>query len=111
MEEITLVFVDLALARAIDSMTKISVHRLIQMEFRLYLNRETQELRWEKAAVLLHKAFPQQRKGFALFNEWRRCESLIEHVQMLAERYRTLEEAKSVPYLEDFVYLVSDASR
>jgi hypothetical protein len=111
MEEITLVFVHLALARAIDSMTKISFHRLIQLEFRLYLNHETQELRWQESAVLLHKAFPQQRKGFALFNEWRRCESLIEHVEVLAEQYRTLDEAKPVPYLEDFVYLVSDASR
>lgn len=111
MEEITLVYVDLALARAIDAMSKISVHRLIQMEFRLYLNRETQELRWKEAALLLHRAFPQQRKGFALFNEWRVCESLIEHVQVLAEQYRLLDEAKSVAYLESFVYLVSDASR
>lgn len=111
MEDITLVFVDLALARSTDAMANISVHRLIQTEFRLYMNRQTQCNRWREAATILHVAFPQQRKGFALFNQWRLCESLIEHVQILAERYIWLDELSPVEYLEDFVFLVSDASR
>jgi len=35
MEDVALVFINLALACAIDATTKISVHRLIPMEFRL----------------------------------------------------------------------------
>lgn len=67
--------------------------------------------RWKEAAIILHAAFPQQRKGFTLFNEWIVCESLIEHVQVLGDRYRELNDAEEREYVEDFVYLVSDASR
>ncbi len=67
--------------------------------------------RWKEAAIVLHASFPQQRKGFTLFSEWVLCESLVEHVQILCERYRELEDIEELEYEEDFVYLVSDASR
>jgi len=46
-----------------------------------------------------------------MFNEWQLCESLVEHVEALASAYRTLAELTEIKYCEEFVYLVSDASR
>lgn len=69
MEDLILLYVDLSLVRAADSLRLLSAHRLIQTEFRHYLGKETRLVRWREAAVLLHASFPQQRKGFTLFNE------------------------------------------
>jgi hypothetical protein len=67
--------------------------------------------RWCKAVDLLRAAFPRQEKGSTLFNRWPECELLIEHVMALTLRHHELEEDGELEYLEDFVYLLSDAAR
>ena len=79
-EEKVVEFVDLALLRTSPEFRLLSVHRLVQGEFRASMSIEDQQQTFKDTAVLLHMAFPQQIKGYALFNEWSLCESLIKHV-------------------------------
>ena len=104
-------FVDLALLRASPELKFLSIHRLIQVEFRARMSLEDQRQTFKDTAILLHRAFPQQVKGFTLFNEWSLCESLVEHVQVFCERYREISDACKLDYMEDFVYLTTDCSR
>ena len=67
--------------------------------------------RWYKAVSLLRADFPRQEKGSTLFNQWPKCELLIEHVMALTLRHHELEDDGELDYLEDFVYLLSDAAR
>lgn len=95
----------------VDDSRAISTHRLIQVEFRNHLSREQRVERWCKAVELLRAAFPRQEKGSTLFNKWKVCENLIEHVIALTLQHHELEEGGELEYLEDFVYLLSDAAR
>ncbi|KAL6830016.1 hypothetical protein V8C40DRAFT_263826 [Trichoderma camerunense] len=101
----------LSLVNIDETGTLISTHRLIQVEFRNYLSREARIERWYEAVDLVRAAFPRQEKGSTLFNQWKDCELLVEHVIALAERHRELEYDGQLDYLEDFVYLISDAAR
>lgn len=102
---------DLSLAQIDESGTMISVHRLIQGEWLHYLTLEARARSWRSAVALLRAAFPRQEKGFALFNHWRLCEALIEHVTSLAARFAELDDESTQEPSDDFVNLVSDASR
>ncbi len=89
----------------------LSTHRLIQAEFRNCLSREQRVERWYDSVELLRAVFPRQEKGSTLFNQWKECETLIEHVMALAARYRELNDEAELEYSENFAYLVSDAAR
>ncbi|KAI0098027.1 P-loop containing nucleoside triphosphate hydrolase protein [Nemania sp. FL0031] len=93
-----------------NNATLYSVHRLIQGEYRHFIGIEEVKI-WEETVSVLRELFPQQRKGFTLFNEWRLCESLIDHVETLALRYRELFNQRAVKYNDDFAYMIADASR
>ncbi|KAI1317386.1 hypothetical protein F5Y16DRAFT_419650 [Xylariaceae sp. FL0255] len=110
-EEIMLGLRSLALIGVSQDGSLYSVHRLIQGEYRAYIGIEGQLIRWSDAVRALREAFPKQHKGSTMFNQWRLCESLIEHVESLAARYRDLSGCTDIPYTEDFSYLMSDASR
>ena len=102
---------DLALLKTSAELKSLSVHRLIQGEFRAYLTVEERRQRFNDAVAILREAFPNRRKGFTLFKHWVLCESLIEHVQVLCDRYREINEDGKLEYVEDFVYLISDSAR
>ena len=89
----------------------LSVHRLIQYEFREHLTAAGQYIAFREAAIIPHMAFPQQKKGFAPFDHWIVCESLVGHVQVLCERFRELDAIGDLEYVSDFVHLTSDASK
>ncbi|KAI1424999.1 hypothetical protein F5Y12DRAFT_796286 [Xylaria sp. FL1777] len=44
-------------------------------------------------------------------SEEKLCQSLIEHVEAVAFQHRELSEKENIPFFEEFVYLVADASR
>jgi hypothetical protein len=110
-EDVIVDLMGLSLVRANEGLGYLSVHRLIQGEFRAQMNPELQRKRFAEAAILLHETFPQQKKGFTLFKEWLRCESLIEHVRALCDRYQEFADDPELVYMEDFVMLCSDAGR
>ena len=101
----------LALVGMADDETSLSTHRLIQSEYRHYIGREEECRCWVETVAVLREAFPKQHKGFTMFNHWRLCETLIEHVEALAQRYQELRECTDLGYNEEFVYLLADASR
>ncbi|KAI1271208.1 hypothetical protein F5Y07DRAFT_404632 [Xylaria sp. FL0933] len=94
-----------------ENATLYSVHRLIQGEYRHFIGIDEEIKSWEETVSALRELFPKQHKGFTLFNEWRLCESLIDHVETLALRYRDLSDQLEVKYNEDFAYMIADASR
>ncbi|KAL2833836.1 hypothetical protein BDW59DRAFT_156634 [Aspergillus cavernicola] len=110
-DEITLFLRSLALIGTNHNSTKYSVHRLIQYEYRNYIGDEEEAERWKDAMTMIREVFPRQHKGFTMFNQWEVCESLIEHVESIARRYRSLAERVKLDYSEEFTYLLADASR
>ncbi|KAJ8130114.1 hypothetical protein O1611_g3512 [Lasiodiplodia mahajangana] len=110
-DEITVGLRGLALCSTNSAGTMFSVHRLVQGEFRNYIGLEDQVKRWTDAVMAIRERFPRQHKGFTMFNDWKLCESLVEHVEAVAFRYRELSEKKAIAYSEEFIYLVADASR
>lgn len=110
LENIIVNLVDLALVRTNDTSTMLSVHRLTQLAFREH-QKSCQVETFIRVCKILRDLFPQQNKGFALFNHWIDCEKLAEHVQMLCERYQAMCQANQPLYLEDFSYLLSDCGR
>ncbi|KAH8813001.1 hypothetical protein F5884DRAFT_899203 [Xylogone sp. PMI_703] len=111
LEDILLKLVHLSLIRRNSNTKMISVHRLVQIAFRQHDGNQAQAETFARVCHILHEFFPQQKKGFALFNHWRACESLLEHVQTLCERYKELCKTTQLRYLEDFCYLLSDCGR
>ena len=89
----------------------VSVHRLIQSAYHDHRKRKDQVAGFIRAARLLHRAFPQQDKGFALFNRWVECERLLEHVESLCDRYRAIFAMEQPDYTEEFLYLLSNCGR
>lgn len=109
--EIVIELHDLALLSESTDPTSYTIHRLIQGEYRNYIGLEGQLETWRDAVTVLRELFPKQHKGFTLFNHWPLCESLIDNVEGLAERYRELSSQAEIAYNEDFAYLISDAAR
>jgi hypothetical protein len=110
-EEIAIELIGLALVRATESLRGLSVHRLIQVEYRRYLSPSERCKKWAQAVQVLRTLFPKQHNGFALYNEWSLCESLIEHVQAVARIYGEIMHLQEMSDLGEFVFLCSDAAR
>ena len=111
LEDLTLALRSRSLINLDETGSVISVHRMIQGEYRYHLTAEQRQERWHDAAMLLRAAFPRQENGSTLFNHWPTCESLIEHVIVMATRFRELSDEGTIPYWEDFVYLLADAAK
>lgn len=111
LEDVILGLRSLALISMNRDSTLFTVHRLIQGEYRAYIEIQEQVGEWHLTVTALRELFPKQHKGSTMFNEWRTCEKLIEHVEVLAKRYSELSETTEIEYYEDFAYIISDASR
>ena len=64
------------------------VHRLIQLEYRSFIDKEQQHQSFVLASELLCEQFPKLHIGQSLRNHWDKCKLYIQHVLMLCARYQ-----------------------
>jgi hypothetical protein len=88
----------------------MSVHRIIQLEFRNTLSPEAQKQFILITSRLLLEAFPKQVNGLSLRKVWPRCEAYIKHVIALARMYEELGlEVQSPREYSDLTECLSNA--
>ncbi|KAF2759934.1 hypothetical protein EJ05DRAFT_315492 [Pseudovirgaria hyperparasitica] len=75
----------------------ISIHRLIQREFRNFMSIDQLYSSFLDSATLLHKAFPKQINGNSLRNESVQCKKYIEHALFLCRQWQTYKFKPRTP--------------
>ena len=82
----------LALIKKHKNTRMISVHRLVQKQFRFFLPTAGRQKAFETATRLLYEAFPQSdaKKG-QLYDRWTQCQLYTQHILALKNNYK--EEA------------------
>jgi len=89
----------------------LSIHRVIQLEFRKSLDEDTRRKAFRLASTLLLAAFPTQVNGLSLRKEWPRCVLYIQHITTLAKHFQVLEVLPSYPgEFLDFAMCLSNAA-
>lgn len=79
-----------ALVKRDDSMGALSLHRLVQTQYRYFLDSFRRQEAFENAIDLLHEAFPQPdfaRTG-QLYDRWTQCQRYSQHVISLKGNFK-----------------------
>lgn len=69
-------------------MGDISVHRLVQMEYRAYMAHPLLQKVFDATAELLYDAFPKQKVGEQMHSYWHICGLYLSHGEALLDAYR-----------------------
>ncbi|KAJ5710116.1 hypothetical protein N7493_009708 [Penicillium malachiteum] len=94
-----------------DELGDISIHRVLQEEYRKWLGPECQLASFKRAAKLLLGVFPRQKDGRSMHLVWSICRKYISHVVSLAYLFKR-NSYKSLPAEQfcEFVELCSYAA-
>ena len=71
--------------------SNLSVHRLIQYEFRQHMKTDGRRKFFQLAFQLLYEAFPKQVNGASLRNEEQQCKLHIDHVLQLCVQWQSYQ--------------------
>lgn len=87
--------VTLALIKRDRNAEALSIHRLVQVQYRYYLSLDGRQKAFEDAASLLDAAFPRWTSASGmLYDKWSVCQKYVQHVNALSENYK-LESGES----------------
>lgn len=75
----------------------VSVHRVIQLEFRKSLGDEDRRQALKLASKLLLEAFPKQVNGLSLRREWPQCVTYIQHILSIINHYKACQVSPEYP--------------
>ncbi|KAI0867246.1 P-loop containing nucleoside triphosphate hydrolase protein [Hypoxylon argillaceum] len=78
----------------------ISIHRLVQQAYFEQMTTESRQDAFNVTFLLLRKAFPNRNGEIHLYNRWRVCEKLHQHVQAL---HKMLSEIRYMLELQQFI--------
>lgn len=70
----------------------ISIHRLVQQAYFEQMTTESRQDAFNVTFLLLRKAFPNRNGEIHLYNRWRVCEKLHQHVQALHKVYILMKD-------------------
>lgn len=106
------VLLSLSLVKKDSTTRQMSVHRLVQAQFRYHMNpRENQEA-FENAALLLHSAFPKKSRAGQMYHKWLICQVYVQHVLNLAAIFQKEAVGKDrLKPTQSFIELLLDCSR
>ncbi|KAK3367393.1 P-loop containing nucleoside triphosphate hydrolase protein [Lasiosphaeria ovina] len=69
-----------------------SIHRLVQDAFRHWCDEKELSQHFASAVHLVHQFFPRQVNGRPMHDCWNRCRELIQHGQILADRFEEMRK-------------------
>lgn len=75
----------------------VSVHRVIQLEFRKSLDDEYRRQALKLASKLLLEAFPKQVNGLSLRLEWPQCVMYIQHILSVINHCKAYQVSPEYP--------------
>ncbi len=70
---------------------RFSIHRLVQDAFRYWCDKDEACEHFTAAVHIVHQFFPRQVNGRPMHDSWDKCRDLIQHGQVLAERFEELQ--------------------
>ena len=79
-----------ALVKRDDSIGVLSLHRLVQTQYRFFLDLRQRQQAFENAVNLLHEAFPQPNfaKTGHLYDQWAQCRLYSQHILSLKDNFK-----------------------
>ena len=85
--------IKLALIKRNRDTRVLSIHRVVQMQFKYFLSREQREKSFNSTVTLVHIIFPKEdaAKG-QMYDEWGTCNQYLQHVLNLKDCF--MEERK-----------------
>lgn len=75
----------------------VSVHRVVQLEYRKSLDDQCRRESLQLASKLLLEAFPKQVNGLSLRREWPQCVMYIQHVLSIINHFKAYEMSPEYP--------------
>jgi hypothetical protein len=89
----------------------MQIHRLTQTLFLQHVGVAALGEIFDSASLLLAKAFPKQRRGDPMYEEWEACQLYIQHGQSLAQRFLDIRSfGKEVVPTLSFVELMQNCA-
>ncbi|MCJ1244871.1 hypothetical protein MMC30_002072 [Trapelia coarctata] len=101
---------DLSLILKTPHTKDLSLHRLVQVEYRYFLSHSERQEAFDAASYLLARRFPKQQRR-RLHEQWDLCKQWVQHVLSLNSHY--LEPDRELPKLKAsiyFAYVLSDCA-
>lgn len=71
-----------------------SVHRMVQTQFRYFLDAEELQRSFDDTVTLVYHCFPRQHdEKTLLYDQWAECNTLLQHVIFLKDRFQECHAA------------------
>lgn len=70
----------------------LSLHRLEQSQFEIYMDAPTRQVAFDRAAKLLHDVFPKEHIGQRFTGKWDDCNLYIQHANVLNSHYLKVDK-------------------
>jgi tetratricopeptide (TPR) repeat protein len=104
--------ISLALVKRNKQTRTLSLHRLVQTQFRYYLKLEDRQRAFENATLLVWAAFPSLPLGGQLYQYWEQCRLYLQHILALKDNYkRESVGPNSLKPIREFCKLLSNCAR
>ena len=103
----------LALLKRDSAARVLSVHRMVQTQFRSFMKPTERQAAFGHAATLIWRVFPKESgTNLQLYNKWETCEKYVQHVLHLKDAFKTeLERHKAFRGSLHFCQLLLACSR
>lgn len=88
----------LALVKRDKETRELSLHRLVQTQYRYYMRPEERQKVFDNAVKLLHRAFPHvNSKAGQLYDRWTICQASLQHILALKDNFKKEQGESDAP--------------